>query len=280
MQNEKVLIEYKGKKIPVSLSALKEAYQEALRKNREEVVLAIPGKKRTRIIVLPREKVKETLIKSEKVEPSELEQIPPSSPSQIVLNEEVLEKFKPKEKIEEEEVSPQSIVLTPKRESKIRYNEEVQTEYSPTFLDRIRQRVKTVFEPLFSESTYNKVNYKTKYKPRLSIMRKSIYQPRNYYKFYEDYTYEPHYSQVENEDFTPKDKEVLSYNPQVEQESYPVFTYATYGLPDTYIDQYAPEESVKIKPITEFEIKAKPKPLIVSQTHLILLNKLINEVTK
>jgi len=270
MQNEKVIIEYKGKKIPVSLSTLKNAYQEALRKNREEVVFAIPGKRRTRLILLPREKVKETLIKSEKVEPSELEQIPPSSPSEIVLNEQVLEKFKSKEKIEEEEVTPQS---------KIKYNEEVQTEYSPTFLDRIRQRAKTVFEPLFSESTYNEINYKTKYKPRLALKKKVIFKPKDFYKYFEDYNYEPHLTQIAVEDFAPKDKEVLSYNPQVVQESYPVFTYATYGMPDTFIDQYAPEESVKIKPVTEFEIRARPKPLIVSQTHLILLNKLLNEVT-
>jgi hypothetical protein len=279
MSSEKVLVEFKGKKIPVSLSTLKEAYQEALRKNREEVIFAVPGKKRTRIVILPREKAKELLIKSEKVEPSELEKIPPSPPSQIVLPEEVLQKIKQKEEVEEEEVTPQSIVLTPKRESKVKYDEEVETEYSPTFLDRVRQRVKTVFEPLFSANTYSEVDYKTKYKPRLALKRKILYKPRDYYTFYENYAYEPKYTQVEDEDFAPRDREVLGYSPQVVQESYPTFTYATYGLPETYIDQYAPEESVKIKPVTEFEIKTKPKPLVVSKAYLILLNKLINEVT-
>jgi hypothetical protein len=191
----------------------------------------------------------------------------------------------PKEEIKEkveEEVPPLQrgrIILIPKRERKIAVNNEIETEYSPTFIDRVRERVKSVFEPLFSESTYKEVEYKTKYKPRLVLKKKVIYKPRNYYTFYEDYAYEPHYTQIAVEDFAPRDRESLTYSPQVEQESYPVFTYATYGIPDTYIDQYAPEESVKIKPVTEFEIKARPKPLIVSKAHLILLNKLLNEVT-
>jgi hypothetical protein len=105
-----------------------------------------------------------------------------------------------------------------------------------------------------------------------------VYKPKDFYKYLEDNDYEPHLTQIAVEDFAPKDKNVMSYNPQIVQESYPIFAYATYGLPDTFIDQYAPEEIVRIKPITDFEIRAKPKPLIVSQTHLILLNKLMTEV--
>jgi len=186
-----------------------------------------------------------------------------------------------KEEVEEEIIPAQRrrLFITPTRSEEVSVNENVNVDYSPTFIEAIRQRVKNVFEPLFSDTSYQEVNVKSKYKPRLALKKKVIFKPKDFYKYFEDYDYEPHLTQIAVEDFAPKDKESITYNPQVVQESYPVFTYATYGLPDTFIDQYAPEESVKIKPVTEFEIRAKPKPLIVSKAHLILLNKLLNEVT-
>ena len=105
-----------------------------------------------------------------------------------------------------------------------------------------------------------------------------MYKPKDFYKYLENNDYEPHVTQIAVEDFAPKDKNILSYNPSVVQESYPTFTYATFGLPDTFIDQYAPEESIKIKPVTDFEIRARPRPLIVSHAHLVLLDKLMKEV--
>jgi hypothetical protein len=185
-----------------------------------------------------------------------------------------------KEEVEEEVIPAQRrrLFITPTRSEEVSVNEDVNVNYSPTFIEAIRNRVRSVFEPLFSDTSYQEVNVKSKYKPRLALKKKVVFKPKDFYKFFEDYDYEPHLTQIAIEDFAPKDKEVLQYSPQTVQESYPVFTYATYGLPDTYIDQYAPEESVKIKPVTEFEIKARPKPLIISQAHLILLNKLLNEV--
>jgi len=151
---------------------------------------------------------------------------------------------------------------------------------SPTFIESLKQRFKYVFEPLISETTYDEIDRKSVYKPRFGVRRKVVYKPQDFNKFYEDYDYEPDRTQIAVEDFTPKDKDVVSFNPQTTQESYPVFMYSTYGLPDTYIDEFAPEDVIKIKPITEFELDAKPKPLIISQTSLFLLNKLIEEVTK
>jgi len=150
---------------------------------------------------------------------------------------------------------------------------------SPSFSRNIAERVKAVFEPIFSSSRSEEVSRKLTYKPKTALKRKTIYKPQDTFKYYNDYDYEPSYTQIAVEDFAPKDEDELVYNPQVTEESYPVFTYATFGIPDTYVDQYAPEEVVRIKPTTEFTITARPKPLIVSQSYLLLLNKLINEVT-
>jgi len=149
---------------------------------------------------------------------------------------------------------------------------------SSTFIEAIRQRVKYVFEPLFSTSSSQSVDTRTKYRPRLGLKRKDIYKPKRYNKYLLNNDYQPQYTQVSLEDFSPKNRDVLSYKPDVNQEAYPVFTYSTFGIPDTYVDEYAPQETVRIKPVTDFEIRAKPKPLIVSQAHLILLGRLLGEV--
>jgi len=184
--------------------------------------------------------------------------------------EEVIEESKP--------VQRRRLFITPTRGEEVSVNENYSVNYSPTFVEAIRQRVKYVFAPLFSDSNYQEIDTKVKYKLRVAYKKKTVYKPKDFYKYLEDNDYEPHVTQIAVEDFAPKDKNILSYNPSVVQESYPTFTYATFGLPDTFIDQYAPEESIKIKPVTDFEIRAKPRPLIVSQAHLVLLDKLMKEV--
>jgi len=188
--------------------------------------------------------------------------------------------LKKEEEIKEEvlPVQKRRLFITPTRGEEISDNENLDINYSPTFIEAIKERVKSVFEPLFSSSDYKEVERKVKYKPRMALKKKVIIKPKDFYKYFEDNDYEPHLRQITVEDFAPKNKNVMSFSPQDVQESYPVFTYATYGLPDTYIDQYAPEESVKINPVTEFEIRAKPKPIIISQSYLLLLNRLLSEV--
>jgi len=186
-----------------------------------------------------------------------------------------------KQKVEEEIIPTQRsrIFITPNVGEEVSVSENINVNYSPSFIEAIKQRVKSVFEPLFYDYSYQKIDTRVKYKPRVAYKSKAIYKPKDFYKYFENRDYEPHLTQIAVEDFAPKDNESVNYSPQVVQESYPVFTYATYGIPDTFVDQYAPEDTVKIKPVTEFEIHAKPKPLIVSQSYLVLLNKLLGEVT-
>jgi len=184
--------------------------------------------------------------------------------------EEVIEEFNPAQR--------RRLFITPTREEEVSVNENYNVNYAPTFIEAIKQRVKYVFEPLFSDSNYQEVDAKVKYKPRIAYKKKTVYKPKDFYKYLEDTDYEPHVTQIAVEDFAPRDKNFLTYNPSVVQETYPTFTYATFGLPDTFIDQYAPEESIKIKPVTDFEIRARPRPLIVSHAHLVLLDKLMKEV--
>jgi hypothetical protein len=155
---------------------------------------------------------------------------------------------------------------------------DIEFNNSSTFLDVIRQRIKYVFEPLFSSSTSQKFKSSVKYKPRLKVRNKTLYKPEFYNRYFTDYDYEPSYTNVNLEDFSPKERNEIRFKPHVHQESYPTFTYSTLGLPDTFVDNYAPEDVVRIKPVTDFEINARPKPLIVSQAHLILLDKLLREV--
>jgi len=168
----------------------------------------------------------------------------------------------------------------PSRGDELITNESISTNYSPSVTEIIKQRLKYVFEPLVSNTYYQDIERGEVYSPKSAFKRKGVYKPSNSYSYSSDYDYEPKYVQVTEENYSPRSKSNITFNPQVTEESYPVFGYATFGIPDTYVDQYAPEDSIKIKPVTEFEIHAKPKPIIVNQSHLYLLGKLINEVTK
>jgi len=152
--------------------------------------------------------------------------------------------------------------------------------YAPSITDLIRQRFKSIYKPVFSDLSYTDFERNTFYRPSLAFKQKAIYKPRFSEQYYRDTDYEPSLVQITSENFAPKQKDYLTYNPQMVQEAYPTFTYATYGLPETEITQYAPEDKLKISPITEFEINAKPTPLIVNKTYLSLLGKLMGEVTK
>jgi len=181
-------------------------------------------------------------------------------------------------------------------------DESFRYKFSPSFSEVIKNKLKYLFEPLLSDTRYSQIEKKTILKPKSALKRKTVFKPKigfkqkviykpffaskqrsiispqNFYSYIGDYDYEPSLIQVYGEDFAPKNKKFLDYNPQVVQEAYPVFENLTIGIPETDIEQYAPESTVKIKPVTDFEINAKPKPFIISETYLNLMNYLMNKV--
>jgi len=200
----------------------------------------------------------------------------------------LVEEVPPKEKVKEDEiidVNPLpsqrlSIKRSPFEQVDEDIDESVNTITAPSTYDIIRERFRYVFEPLVSNSTYTETDTKRKFKPRFASKQRYLIKPNDINKYYDDYNYEPTLVQITAEDYAPRDRGNLLYNPQVVQEAYPVYNYSSYGIPDTLIDEYSPQESVKIKPVTEFEIHAKPTPLIVSQAQLLLLNKLMSGVLR
>lgn len=239
-------------------------------------IISIPRNEITKAYeALTRPKVKEE-IKIEPVEKKKVVEYPRLIPIQSVN-------------------SPTDIVDYTLDES-FRYN------YSPMFSEVIKNRLKYLFEPLLSDTRYSKVEQKSIFKPKTALRRKAVYKPKfgikhksiykprfaykqrsivspqDFYSYIGDYDYEPSLIQVYGEDYAPKNKRFLDYNPQVIQESYPVFENLTIGIPETNVEQYAPESSIRIKPITDFEINAKPKPLLVSQTYFNLMNYLMDKV--
>jgi len=205
------------------------------------------------------------------------------------------EKVKEKEKVEEvpEQVIPlpvQSFVqkrklkgkttLKPVEVTDVSFGEKYSYDYSPSFLSAIRSRLNSIFKPLFSDTSYEFIENQSIYKPVYAYDQKSIFKPREVNKLIEDTSYEPSITQVSFEDYSPKRVGQLRYNPVVVQESYPVFEDETIGIPSTDVTLFSPESNLKIKPVTEFEINAKPKPFIVNYTYLSLLSNLMNEVTK
>jgi hypothetical protein len=279
------LINVNGVQIP--LRKLEKLYERAKR----EGISFIPIKSSGSIKTIPLNKVEEVLMRnqSQLLEQPQEKEVPLQRLRRKPQMEEVVEeenktsRFQPKvqdELVEEPETIKmfRKLEYKPNEQKEIVLSRGINRVVSPSFSESIKQRVKRVFEPIFSESHSDEIEYKTKYKPKLAYKRKTIYKPQDSFKYYNNYDYEPSNTQIAIEDFAPKDESSIVYEPSVTQESYPVFQYSTFGLPDTFIDQYAPEESIKIKPVTDFEIKAKPKPILVSQTHLFLLNKLLNEV--
>ena len=277
-------------KIPTEV--LKKALKFAKEHKSKFAYIPVNGK----LVSIPVNKVKEVLMsravpKTGTVVPVAIQKPPkkkvPQSGTEVVVEPEqttpqlIPVKSEAKEKIVEEPYTLKLFrkgVIKPHQEREEIFSRSRTRVESPSFMRDIKERVKAVIEPIFSSSRSEEVSRKLTYKPKTALKRKVIYKPQDIDKYYNDYDYEPSYTQIAVEDFAPKDEDELTYNPQVTEESYPVFTYATYGLPETYVDQYAPEESVKIKPVTEFTITAKPKPLIVSQSYLLLLNHLLNEV--
>jgi hypothetical protein len=152
--------------------------------------------------------------------------------------------------------------------------------YAPSVLDFIRNRFKLIYRPAFSDLYYQDFERNTFYRPLFAYRQKSIFKPKFSNSYYRDSEFEPYYTQIVSEDFAPKNKDYFTYNPQLVQEAYPTFTYATYGLPETEITIHEPQDKIKISPVTEFEINAKPSPLIVNQTYVSLLNHLMKQVTR
>jgi hypothetical protein len=191
--------------------------------------------------------------------------------------------FKPevKEELVEE---PETIKMfkkskyTPIEENEIELPRGAKRIVSPSFSEVVKRRIRSVFEPVFSRTFSDDIDYKIRYKPKFASKKKTIIKPKDEFEYNDDYDYEPSRTQIAVEDFAPREESSIEYNPSVTQESYPVFQYSTFGIPDTFVENYAPEEVIRIKPMTDFEIQAKPKPLIVSKTHLILLDKLLSEV--
>jgi len=201
--------------------------------------------------------------------------------------EEAIEAPKKEEVIENvsQKVEPLAVVkkkrkYSPRNVNDERFDNSYSVNYSPSLSEMFRNRLRYVFEPIFSNTVYEYTDTRTKYKPRFASKQRYKYKPTDVYKYVDDYNYEPTLVQITAEDYAPRDKGRLRYNPQVAQESYPVYNYSSYGIPDTFVDEYAPEESVRIKPVTEFEVHAKPTPLIVSQTYLNLLGRIMRGVTQ
>jgi len=205
--------------------------------------------------------------------PQEAEEIPVEVVESSPRREKVIERVE--QRIEPIQRTKIRRKYAPKQKEDYTLNEDFTVNYSPSFQEVVRNRLRYVFEPIIGNTSYQSDSQRIVYKPRYKTKQKVIYKPTEVYKQREDYDYEPSLLQIVGEDYAPRQRQLLAYAPQVVQEAYPTYTYATYGLPDTYVDDYAPEDSVKIKPITEFEIHAKPTPLIVSQAHLLLLNRLI-----
>jgi hypothetical protein len=283
------LVDVDGVQIP--LSKLEKLYKRAKKEGIPFIPITAEGK------TIPVSKVEEILMKSspqvlekpkKEVEiPVEIEK--PSRKVKRKPQEEVVEEenkassFQPKvqdELVEEPETVKmyKKLKYTPHEEKEIVLSKGRNRVVSPSFSESVKERIRSVFEPIFSDSRSDDIEYKTKYKPKLAYKRKTVFKPQNSFEYNNDYDYEPSRTQIAVEDFAPKEESSIDYEPSVTQESYPVFQYATFGIPDTYVENYAPEDIIRIKPVTDFEIKAKPKPLIVSQTHLYLLNKLLNEV--
>jgi hypothetical protein len=273
-------------KIPIE--TLRKAYEKSEKEKFNYVYVPMGNT----LLSLPKDKVKEYLMsrnalallkKPEKVKTKSPAEELITNPETVVKEKTIPVKTETEKKIVEELPTLKLFrkrVRTPLDEVESIISRSSKRVRSPTFSSSIKERVKEVLEPLFSDSVSEEEFRKEVIKPKLALRRKTVYKPQYTYDYTDDYDYEPQLTQIAVEDFAPKESDEINYNPQVEQESYPVFTYATYGIPDTFIDQYAPEDVVRIKPVTEFSITAKPKPFIVSQSYLLLLNTLLNEVTK
>jgi hypothetical protein len=227
------------------------------------------------------------IVKPPKEEVKEIEVIgEPGQPQEIPV--EIVEKRRPRQKVkikEDVEVNPllrRSLLRkhAPYNENETSTSIITSTNESPTFIDAIKSRVRYVFEPILSNTTYEDTRRKTVYKPRYAVKERAILKPKDFNIYVSDDDYEPYLTQIVAEDYAPKDRGAITYNPQVYQQSYPVFNYSSFGIPETHVDDYAPHESVKINPITEFEINAKPTPIIVSQTYFSLLNWLLSGVMR
>jgi hypothetical protein len=223
--------------------------------------------------------------------------------TQPKIKEEIkVEPIKKKKVVEYPRPIPIQSVNSPTDITDYSLDQSFRYKYSPMFSEVIKNRLRYLFKPILTDTRYSQINQRIVFKPKTAIRRKSVYKPKfgikqrsiykprfaykqrsiinsqDFYSYIGDYDYEPSLIQVYGEDFAPKNKRFLDYNPQVIQESYPVFETLNVGIPETNVEQYAPESSVRIKPITDFEINAKPKPLIVSQTYFNLMNYLMDKV--
>jgi len=140
--------------------------------------------------------------------------------------------------------------------------------------------VKNRINNLFQSILYDQYEDRVTIKSRVSQRRKEVYKPRTYNKYEYLFNNEQVTEQDQNLEINPKIDQDLMFKPNFKQESYPVYTYATYGIPNTFVLQHAPEDIIRIKPEVDFEINAKPRPILVSQAHVLLLSKLLSEVFK
>jgi len=155
---------------------------------------------------------------------------------------------------------------------------ETKLRYAPSIIDLIRERVKSIYKPVFESSYFQDFERNLAYSPQFASNQEYLYKPKYSNFYYASNAYEPSFISIASEDYAPKQKEDFIYNPQMYQEAYPTFTYSTFGLPETEIEEYSPEDKIRISPVTEFEIKAKPTPFIINKTYLNLLNNLMSKV--
>ena len=157
-------------------------------------------------------------------------------------------------------------------------NERYRTRYAPSLSEKIKNRLKYLFEPIVSNVSYREIGHKYIFSPTQGYRQRTNYRPLNYKEFVTDRDYEPVLIENTLHDFSPQEIEEMSYAPQITQESYPVYNYSVYGLPDTYVNDYAPILHLRLKPITDFEIKLRPRVISFNHSYQSLLNNLLNKV--
>jgi hypothetical protein len=159
-------------------------------------------------------------------------------------------------------------------------NQKYSVKYAPSFIESLKNKFRYLFNPFLSISRYRELEYNRVYNPQVISDQKLTYSPSMYTEYTKNLDYEPILIKQSSQDYSPTEKEISDYSPTLVEENYPIYNYSIYGLPDTFINSFAPIFRLKIKPVTDFEINLKPKSFSFNQNYVILLNKLIDEVTR
>jgi len=157
-------------------------------------------------------------------------------------------------------------------------SERYKTHYAPSLSEKIKNRLKYLFEPIVSNVSYREIGHKYIFSPTQGYKQRRSYRPINYKEFITDHDYEPVLIEKKFQDFSPQEITQMSYAPQIAEESYPIYNYSVFGLPDTYVHEHAPIFRLKLKPVTDFEIKLRPKVISFNHSYQTLLINLLKKV--